>query len=220
MFYVSNNSSIDNTLLTKANSLPEHECIYLSVHGRNLTELEFDKHIEVINTLNHKCVKCDITNVLYRHKICRKCYTNVFWIKEPPYFVQYYIYSQIPCFCIDCLDYYGMSVNIHKDFITKNNANKKSQEKLHNAEISKYDNRIKILNLSIEAINSNLKNSNKLNNDMVKETDKEIKRLQKINEDSIKKMDEYKTQFDKSQKKIDDYKSLMKALRDDNFFNE
>jgi hypothetical protein len=33
-------------------------------------------------------------------------------------------------------------------------------------------------------------------------------------------MDEYKTQFDKSQKKIDDYKSLMKALRDDNFFNE
>lgn len=194
-------------------------CIYHAVHSGHLTDAELNLHISTIELLNHKCVKCNITPVLYRHKECRKCHMNVHRVNEHGFFVQYYIYAQIPCFCLDCLDYYGMSVNMHKD--NKNNMilnENKNLNELNNTK-EELNNTIYDLKNTVNNKNSEINTMNSQIKTLKKNHEKEKEGLKNINKDTTEKMNRYKNELEKQQKNIETYKKYMQCLKNDNFFD-
>lgn len=194
-------------------------CIYYAVHSRHLTNIEFESHIHTIELLNYKCFVCKNTPVLFRHKECKECYINVHWVKADRFVVQYYIYAQIPCFCLDCLDYYGMSVNIHKD--RKNSVilnENKNLDELNNTK-KKLNNVITGLNDTVNSQNSKINTMNNQIETLKKNHEKEKEELKNINENNIEKMNRYKNELEKQQKNIETYKKYMQCLKNDNFFD-
>jgi hypothetical protein len=111
-------------MIEYADTFPFHSTTYSYINAHNhLDKNTINKNLKTIERFGNKCVTCNETIVIFRHKECQKCYFINAFVKNNIQYAIYLIYSQTPCFCLDCLDYYGMSSSLQSHYMTKKDVN-------------------------------------------------------------------------------------------------
>jgi hypothetical protein len=151
---------------------------YLNAHYY-LGDITLNRDLKSIETLNNKCMTCHVNLVLFKHKECQKCYFINAFVKDNIQYAIYLIYSQIPCFCFDCLDYYGMSLNMRKDHTDKKDLNELQNLFDHKDIKDKFNKQIELLSSEIKENKAKLLESNKKIKKMTEDNNKEYKKLKK-----------------------------------------
>jgi hypothetical protein len=121
------------------------------LHSDTLT-----RDLKTIEKLNNKCMTCNVNLVIFRHKECQKCYTLNTYVKHES-FAFYLVYSKTPCFCFDCLDYYGMSSRLQSDYMTNKDLNELQNLFDQKSKEDKFSKQIDDLKIEMEKLKEEVK---------------------------------------------------------------